>query len=382
MFLRLTMPKSNKKFYAVIKGFRTGIFHTWEECKKNVHGFSGAKYKSFKTEALANEYVRSFSISTSSFSSFSKYPNDFTGNSQHSNDNNDTKRMIDKEVVLENVMTADQLLEKERKKAEDAGLIIDLAEFDESNATEISNLKKDLKELKRKIENNDVETGGVSKRLKTSHAATIEKALSEEDLKDSARRGKAEGASASNFSANDLLVTLANVKLEACTIPSNYVKQIFCKSKDKDVMFNMWSDGGANPNPGPGGAGFMICGPLGKDEVILKGSLYLGKNCTNNIAEYTGFISGLKFASYIGIKKLKTHVDSQLIQKQINGQYRVRNEHLVPFQKMAIDIKNTSFDHVSVDWVERALNSEADALATKGMREKKRLFVEASMVQN
>ena len=81
-----------------------------------MHGFSGAKYKSFKTEALANEYVRSFSISTSSFSSFSKYPNDFTGNSQHSNDNNDTKRMIDKEVVLENVMTADQLLEKERQK--------------------------------------------------------------------------------------------------------------------------------------------------------------------------------------------------------------------------------------------------------------------------
>jgi hypothetical protein len=60
------MPKNSKKFYAVVRGLHPGIFQTWDECKKSVHGYPGAKFKSFKTEALASEYIRSFSTTSSS----------------------------------------------------------------------------------------------------------------------------------------------------------------------------------------------------------------------------------------------------------------------------------------------------------------------------
>ena len=61
MILRLIMP-TKRKFYAVANGFKTGIFRTWADCKTSVHGYPGAKYKSFKTEALATEYLRGFRL--------------------------------------------------------------------------------------------------------------------------------------------------------------------------------------------------------------------------------------------------------------------------------------------------------------------------------
>ena len=320
------MPKNSKKFYAVVRGLHPGIFQTWDECKKSVHGYPGAKFKSFKTEALASEYIRSFST-TSSSSSSTPLPwqtelNKDAGNKKRSisDDDNNTnvggvakKLKKDDDIVLEKTLTVDEILSKELQEAEKNGKVIDLSKH------------------------------------------------------------------AQKFSMDDLFTIFSLVKTEALALPSNHVKHILNNSTNRNNdVFNMWSDGGANPNPGPGGAGFMICGPLGKKQVILKGSLYLGEDCTNNIAEYTGFICGLKFATSIGIKKLKTHVDSQLVQKQINGQYKVRNTHLIPFQKAAMDIKKEGFEEVEVDWIERALNSEADALATKGMNEKKILFVQAS----
>ena len=67
MILRLIMP-TKRKFYAVANGFKTGIFRTWADCKTSVHGYPGAKYKSFKTEALATEYLRGFTTTSMSSS--------------------------------------------------------------------------------------------------------------------------------------------------------------------------------------------------------------------------------------------------------------------------------------------------------------------------
>ena len=87
------------------------------------------------------------------------------------------------------------------------------------------------------------------------------------------------------FSIDKLQNLLTKVDKECLKLPRKVVQNILAKSPNPDTaVFNMWSDGGSNPNPGPGGAGFMICGPLGKKQIILKGRLYLGKQCTNNIA--------------------------------------------------------------------------------------------------
>ena len=185
------------------------------------------------------------------------------------------------------------------------------------------------------------------------------------------------------FSIDELQNLLTKVDKECLKLPRKVVQNILAKSPKSDTaVFNLWSDGGSNPNPGPGGAGFMICGPLGKKQIILKGRMYLGEQCTNNIAEYTGFIFGLKFANYIGISELKTHVDSQLVEKQVKGQYRVNDPDLKTFQSFAVKLVKTEFDFFEVNWIERAMNSEADALATEAMQDKKKLYVTAYHKKN
>mmetsp|Transcript_46418 Transcript_46418/g.112519 ORF Transcript_46418/g.112519 Transcript_46418/m.112519 type:complete len:346 (-) Transcript_46418:1753-2790(-) len=64
------MPKSKgKKFYAVAKGRKVGIFQTWDECKTQVHGFQGSRYKGFKTQSEAMEFIKQFQGSAASVSS-------------------------------------------------------------------------------------------------------------------------------------------------------------------------------------------------------------------------------------------------------------------------------------------------------------------------
>ena len=65
------------------------------------------------------------------------------------------------------------------------------------------------------------------------------------------------------------------------------------------------------------------------------------------------------------------------MEKQVKGQYRVNDPDLKTFHSFAVNLVKTEFDFFEVNWIERAMNSEADALATEAMQDKKKLYVTA-----
>ena len=134
-----------------------------------------------------------------------------------------------------------------------------------------------------------------------------------------------------------------------------------------EKSYKLFSDGACRGNPGIGGAGAVITDSA--DHVIWEGKEYLG-HCTNNIAEYKALILGLRGALAQGYKNLQIFMDSELLAKQINGAYRVKNENLQILMKEVRDLLK-SFDGVEVKHVPRLHNSHADKLANLAIDEKK-----------
>ena len=127
--------------------------------------------------------------------------------------------------------------------------------------------------------------------------------------------------------------------------------------------YTLRTDGGARGNPGPAGAGFVLEGPDGS--VVRSGGRYLGAT-TNNVAEYEALIWGLKTALDEGASRLEVRADSELVVKQCNGHYKVKNAGLVPLHRQACDLL-ARFEHARVVHVRRAENSAADELANAAM---------------
>lgn len=127
--------------------------------------------------------------------------------------------------------------------------------------------------------------------------------------------------------------------------------------------YTLRTDGGARGNPGPGGAGFVLEDPSGA--VVRSGGRYLG-SVTNNQAEYEALIWGLKTAIDQGVSELRVCADSELVVRQINGQYRVKNEGLKPLFAQAQALLR-KFASASVTHVRREQNAAADALANEAM---------------
>ena len=130
-------------------------------------------------------------------------------------------------------------------------------------------------------------------------------------------------------------------------------------------------DGGSRGNPGPGGAGVVIYEKASQARV--RGlALWFGDDppLTNNEAEYRGLIEGLRAAKALGIRRLCVEGDSQLVVRQIMGEYKVRNERLKLLHGEAMELKD-SFPEFEIRHVERALNSEADAMANQALDEQR-----------
>jgi ribonuclease HI len=123
-------------------------------------------------------------------------------------------------------------------------------------------------------------------------------------------------------------------------------------------------DGGSRGNPGPAGYGVHIeqdDGPI----VELKESLGLA---TNNVAEYSGLIAALRWAAANGIAKLHVRADSQLLVKQMRGEYRVKSPGLQPLHEQARTLAGR-IGHVTFEHVRREFNKDADRLANEAMDE-------------
>ena len=108
------------------------------------------------------------------------------------------------------------------------------------------------------------------------------------------------------------------------------------------------SDGGARGNPGPGAIGIIV---RDNDRILTKYSQKIGNYTTNNIAEYQALIKALELASNFTDKELTCILDSELIVKQLFGEYRVRDPKLLELflkvQKLQERFEKVTYKHVS-----------------------------------
>jgi ribonuclease HI len=124
-------------------------------------------------------------------------------------------------------------------------------------------------------------------------------------------------------------------------------------------------DGGSRGNPGPASYGVVIRDPRG--QIVARLKKYIGRS-TNNVAEYYGLIAALDYAQQHGIRALQVRSDSELLVRQMRGQYKVKSPELRPLFERARKMAQT-FDSFKIEHVYREQNAEADALANEALDE-------------
>ena len=122
----------------------------------------------------------------------------------------------------------------------------------------------------------------------------------------------------------------------------------------------IYSDGGARGNPGPAGIGVVICDRDGKCQ---KFSRFIGR-ATNNQAEYQALIFALEKGRAMQAQEIECFLDSELITKQLNGVYKIKNKALKPLFEKVIAL-SIFFNRVSFRHIPREKNKEADKLVNQ-----------------
>jgi len=135
----------------------------------------------------------------------------------------------------------------------------------------------------------------------------------------------------------------------------------------------MHCDGACSGNPGNSGIGVVI--DLVDHNMQYREnrdthtiSEYIGI-ATNNIAEYTALIRGVEKARSMGVNRIRIFLDSELLERQINGIYKVKNENLIALWTRAMNLLK-EFDDFRVVHVRREKNKEADLLARQAVKKK------------
>ncbi len=125
----------------------------------------------------------------------------------------------------------------------------------------------------------------------------------------------------------------------------------------------LYTDGAARGNPGPAGAGAYVQDEEGS--VVDEARRYLGE-ATNNVAEYQALLLGLERARALGATSLEVRADSELIVRQMRGEYRVRNSALQELCRKAHALA-AAFESVRYVHVPREQNRDADRLANQAI---------------
>jgi len=125
----------------------------------------------------------------------------------------------------------------------------------------------------------------------------------------------------------------------------------------------IYTDGGSRGNPGPAAAAFILTDKTGNR--LQANALFLGE-ATNNVAEYTGILKALQAAKQIGARKVAVFSDSELLVKQINGQYKVKSEQLIPLFRQTINLLS-ELESWKVRHVTREKNKQTDELVNKAL---------------
>jgi len=129
--------------------------------------------------------------------------------------------------------------------------------------------------------------------------------------------------------------------------------------------YTMFFDGCSKGNPGLAGAGAVI---YNNEEEQWYGSTFVGKTATNNEAEYAGLIFGVQQALDMNIKSLVVKGDSQLVIRQMTGEYKCNSVNLLPFYEKAKKLEK-EFDNIKFVHVLRNFNKRADELSNIAIKD-------------
>lgn len=130
-----------------------------------------------------------------------------------------------------------------------------------------------------------------------------------------------------------------------------------------DSLHHLHVDGGSRGNPGPAGVGAVLKSPAG--EVVGTVADFIGE-VTNNVAEYRALIAGVEMALKQGVNRLAIFSDSELIVRQLNGSYKVKNEGLKPYFQQAASILS-KLEKYSLNSIPREDNAHADELVNEAI---------------
>jgi ribonuclease HI len=123
------------------------------------------------------------------------------------------------------------------------------------------------------------------------------------------------------------------------------------------------TDGASRGNPGPASIGVVITDPQGRVLLELGEAL---PPTTNNVAEYTAVIRALERATAMGARRVQVRMDSQLVVRQLNGQYKVKHPDMLPLYRRVLELIQP-LDEVTFAHVPREMNTEADRLANAAL---------------
>lgn len=131
------------------------------------------------------------------------------------------------------------------------------------------------------------------------------------------------------------------------------------------TALTVFVDGASKGNPGHAGIGIRI---ESEEKLLKEHCEYIGQ-ATNNIAEYQALLKGLEIADQLNADQVKVISDSELVVRQMNGQYKVKNQTLLPLYQKA-QVHSQNFSDFQIVHVPRAKNKEADRLANLGIDQK------------
>ncbi|MCX5677721.1 MAG: ribonuclease HI family protein [Candidatus Omnitrophica bacterium] len=131
----------------------------------------------------------------------------------------------------------------------------------------------------------------------------------------------------------------------------------------KSKKLYLYTDGGSRGNPGPSGIGVVILDSNKKK--IKEVFKYIGE-ATNNVAEYTALVLGLKEALVLKAADVVIYMDSELLAKQLKGEYKVKDANMKTFFDESLNLLK-NFNSFEVKHIKRAKNKEADKLVNKAI---------------
>jgi formyltetrahydrofolate-dependent phosphoribosylglycinamide formyltransferase len=131
-------------------------------------------------------------------------------------------------------------------------------------------------------------------------------------------------------------------------------------TKDQIIAY---IDGASRGNPGPAAAAFIL---TSHDGAQLRAKAFFLGRTTNNVAEYTAVIKALDAAKQVGTAQLTVFSDSELLVRQLNGEYKVKSEQIRPLFRQALDLLG-EFENWKIQHIMREKNEETDKLANQAL---------------